>query len=136
MPGSNREIVDLFPKQLQGDEYQCSCGVKRKQAANNSVTNLMSHITTAHEDYKEIEASKSSQMKLHSTEVSEKGMTIYKWLEWTIMDNHPFNFCENELTRQNTNLQDFSADSLVCYLEKTTEKIEQKIKEILPEKFC
>ena len=51
------------------------------------------------------------------------------------MDNHPFNFCENELTRQNTNLQDFSAHSLVCYLEKITEKREQKIKEILPEKF-
>ena len=54
-------------------------------------------------------------MKLHSTEVSKKGMTIYKW-------NHPFNFCENELTRQNTNLQDFSAHSLVCNLEKVTEK--------------
>ena len=61
-------------------------------------------------------------MKLHSTEVSKKVMTNYKWLEWTIMDNHPFNFCENELKRQNTNLQDFSAHSLVCNLEKVTEK--------------
>ena len=42
MPGSNREIVDLFFKDLQGGEYQSSCGVKRKQAANKSVTNLMS----------------------------------------------------------------------------------------------
>ena len=80
MPDSNREVVDLFFKHLQGDEYQCSFGVKRKQAANKSVKNLMSHFTNAHEGYKEIKALRSRQMKLHSTEVSRKGISGQLWI--------------------------------------------------------
>ena len=61
MPGSNQEIADLFFKHLQGDEFQCSCVVKRKQAANKGVTNLMSHIETAVKIIKKIKHRKADR---------------------------------------------------------------------------
>ena len=46
-----------------------------------------------------------------------------------------FNFVDKELTKKYTKLESISLKTLISYAEKLTEKIENKIKNYLPEKI-
>ena len=52
---------------------------------------------------------------------------VFKWLEWIVMDEHEFLFCEKELTQKNSNLKPISVKTLKKYLFKVVEVVEKKI---------
>jgi hypothetical protein len=64
-----------------------------------------------------------------------KAAHYFKWLHWIVMSNLPFNFCEDERTRQYTNLEFISVDTLMRNLKLLTVTVQKKIAELIPEKF-
>jgi hypothetical protein len=67
--------------------------------------------------------------------VSEAAVTAFRWLEWIIMEDLPFSFVENSLTRKNVALDPITRPTLTKYMEFLGDIVEQKIKESLPATF-
>ena len=65
----------------------------------------------------------------------KSGNNIYNWISWIIEDNLPFSFCERINTRKFTKLDQISVDTLMKYIKITTERVEKKVAEGLPNKF-
>ena len=64
-----------------------------------------------------------------------KARNTYVWLRWIIEDNLPFSFVEKVRTRENTKLDPISRSSVMKYLRLVTNKVEQKVKDLLPQRF-
>jgi hypothetical protein len=60
---------------------------------------------------------------------------VFKWLEWIVMSNLPFQFVEDPLTRKNTKLESITDETVKKYLVLVTESVEKRIADDLPEKF-
>lgn len=66
---------------------------------------------------------------------NEKAMNVFGWLEWIIEENRELTFCEKVLTRKYTNLKTITVKTLKKYMESLVIAVENKIKQILPNKF-
>ena len=58
--------------------------------------------------------------------VYPEASNVFRWLEWIIMNDHPFSFVEKSLTRKNCNLKPISRNSIVKYLDALVRQVEQK----------
>ena len=112
------------------NRWKCKCGTKRTQAPNKGYSNLSSHVEDAHPDWKE-----EMRSNLFVPGVSQKAKNVFKWIEWTVMDNLSFSFCESALTKSNVNPDSISTDTLVMYIDKLVGILEEKISTQLPENF-
>jgi len=139
---SSKEISATFFEGIASSEtskssnkFKCKCGVTRSQDLKKGYINLISHIKTNHPDWEEVMSSKKSFNKSQSLFINQKASTYYSWLRWIILDCHPFSFVERPLTRQYSNLENVSVDSLMKYLKLLTEVVEEKVAASLPEQF-
>jgi hypothetical protein len=102
-------------------------------AVETGYGNLISDIKSDHNDCEDIRKAKDS--KNPSIFVIKKGTKVFKWLQWIVMSNLPFQFIEDPLTRKNTNLESTTDETGTKYLVLGTESVEKRIAEDLPEKF-
>lgn len=65
----------------------------------------------------------------------KKGNNIFNWLTWIIEDNLPFSFCERLNSKRFSKLDPISVDTLMKYLKLTTERVEKKVADELPDHF-
>ena len=65
----------------------------------------------------------------------KKGNNLFNWLSWIIEDNLAFSFCERPNTKKFSNLKPISMDTLKKYIKLTTEKVEKKVADNLPNQF-
>jgi hypothetical protein len=78
---------------------------------------------------------KSKDKNNPSLFVNKKGANIFKWLEWIVVTNLPFQFVEHPLTKKNCNLESITDETIKKYLLLVTENVEKRIADDLPEKF-
>ena len=67
--------------------------------------------------------------------IPKKGNNIFNWLTWIIEDNLPFSFCERPNTKKFSKLEPISVDTLMKYIKLTTERVEKKVADSLPNHF-
>jgi len=138
---TSKQIVSTFftkeSEETVGDKllitYLCSCGRKRVQNPKTGYGNLLNHIKSDHKDWEEI--MKAKDKKNPSAFVNKKGANIFKWLEWIVVANLPFQFVEHPLTRKNSNLDSITDETIKKYLLLVTENVEKRIADNLPDKF-
>lgn len=131
--------------------WTCKCGTTRKRQGSGGWSNLAEHIRSNHrldaESFmKELdsypEASKvllpptdNSTLDDHFGSVGEFSNTVYKWLDWVISDDLPFNFVEKGRTKLYSNIKSISSKTFKKYLFKLTDAVKEKIKQDLPKTF-
>jgi len=138
---TSKQIVSTFftkeSEEQVGDKvlitYVCSCGRKRIQNPKTGYGNLLNHIKTDHQDWEDIMKAKND--KNPSIFVNKKGANIFKWLEWIVTLNLPFQFVEQPVTRKNSSLDSITAETIKKYLLLVTENVEKRIADDLPDNF-
>ena len=98
----NKTFVNhYFSKESNAKEqFICKCGRPRKQDLKRGRGNLMEHIIREHPNYRE--GVKIAMQCVNFLPVTtEKAKNIFGWIDWE-SNVLPFNFCKNELPRQNT----------------------------------
>lgn len=132
----------LHPKWIDSkSQIICNCGkVLSKQS--NGFTNGANHVKSQHQqDYPTVMQS-HLQHKLDGQtsilsfiSVPDKAKNMYAWLDWVVMDNHPFNFVEKKRVRKNVILTPICTSTLLKYLRLVTKAVEDVVKLKLPDKF-
>ena len=112
-------------------QWECQCGTKRKQPNGAGFSNLYSHITKEHPNWRT--EAHSGQSKI--TGETATGGNLYKWIKWVSECNLPFTFVDEKTTRQFTNLTPICWQTLVDKIDLLVKKVEKKVANILPEKF-
>ena len=131
----SKDICKLYFEQEGPKLWRCSCGTTRTQDVGKGYLNLMSHIYLAHPNYKNqffIETGKNTSK---FTQVSSKANNLYGWLEWVIMESHPFDFPERAFVRKYSSLQPISDDTLKKFMGLLTVAVEKKISTDIPKKI-
>ena len=107
--------------------------------------NLFSHIKEKHPDYKDVVRSlfpdtvsntgavaQFTQRTMPQTSlqymVDNKANDIFKWLGWVVMDELELSFCEQERTRNCTNLTKICSKTMKKYMFKMMDGVKQKIR--------
>jgi hypothetical protein len=137
----NQLLIKIFWTNENDEEGRrvcrfCSC----KRKFNRGGTNLLSHIKEKHEhDYMDIynrHRNVDGPMDLLCERlVSEKAKNISSWMEWIVMRDQPFSIVEDTVVLKFTKLQPISRPTLMKYFERTLNKVQQKIRENLPDSF-
>jgi hypothetical protein len=73
---------------------------------------FLNHIKGDHKDWEEIMKAKDKQ----NPSANKKGANVFKWLEWIVLANLPFQFVEHPLTRKNSNLESITEETIKNYL--------------------
>ncbi len=135
---TENELVSLFYfEQIdETQEYKCKkCpNVVRTKKPGSGFTNLFTHVTDHHKNYK-IEMS-SPQNTLEHFLLPAKEQNIYGWLDWIVGEGLPFSTVEKALTRKYTTLEPICNETFMEYMNKLTRQVEGLIKKTLPDKFC
>lgn len=127
---TTREICNFYfsikDKSIQ-NEFICKCGRVRKKS-KSSWQNLMTHIRELHPDYIEqmvlVKSSSNSSMVRF---VDSKSKNIWGWLKFIVGKGVAFNWCEDPVMRDFSNLKLVSVETLQKYMELLANKIERKI---------
>jgi hypothetical protein len=115
----------------------CKCGWEGKYKSSRSYTNLQAHIVSAHPEHASLTSnSKSNQRLIEDCFYSLKVKSYYGWLDWVIGDLLPFSFVEKKRVRNHCKLLPISVDTFMKMMRLLTEKVEQKISDLLPELFA
>jgi len=127
-----KEIYKTFFVQVEDKKHKCkSCGGTYSQDTKKGYTNLVTHIQKEHPYWEDM-------MKVNDDKnpfFHKKGSNIFNWLSWIIEDNLPFTFCERPNTRKFSKLDNLSVNTLMKYIKLTTERVEKKIADSLPNNF-
>jgi hypothetical protein len=127
-----KEIYKTFFVQVEDKRHKCkSCDGVYSQDIKKGYTNLVTHIQKEHKGWEDM-------MKVNDDNnpfFHKKGNNIFNWLSWIIEDNLPFTFCERPNTRKFSKLDSLSVNTLMKYIKLTTERVEKKIADSLPNEF-
>ena len=142
---TEHELASLFyfAKVLGTEnEYKCKVcpNVIRTLKAGKGYTNLWTHVSDHHKDYKNEMAisamnNNNNNNTLNNFLLPLKEKNIYDWLDWIIGEGLPFITVEKPLTRKYSKLDPISVDTFMKYMNKCTMQVEDYIKSSLPEKF-
>ena len=102
------------------------------QNVGKGCSNPMSHIYSAHPNYRIEFLNETEKNTSKFTQVSSKAKNVLPLLEWVIMDNHPVDFPETTLVRKYSNLQHISDDTLQKIMGLLSVAVEKKISAGLP----
>ena len=135
-------MYSLFWEPVDGHEnkHKCKgCGILRTQRLKSGYSNLKEHLNTVHPDWADtlrmFYAQGGGPMDLYVAQISPKAKTIHGWLEWTIIGNQPFSFCEGKLNRKYSTLSDMDSQTLMKYMKLTADKVRDKVTATLPNSF-
>ena len=145
MPESKDICVMYFgeePVDKMRNIWKCKCGKLRKSDVKvNGYTNLMGHIKDKHPDMNELLALQSGQatgildnptnqkQTMLQFLIDPKSNDIYKWIDWVVMDELELSFCEQERSRQYTNLSSLCTKTLKKYVLKLSKAVQRRVKE-------
>ena len=134
---TNKHYVDrFFEKDKENESYFIckypGCTVKRKRPAGTGFGNIIQHLQSAHPTYiSDYQANNSAFVYQYNGKV----VSIFKWIEWIVMDNLPFTSVESERFRKNSTMKSISRPTLMKYMNLLTRKLEDHLKGTLPNKF-
>ena len=137
--GEGRCKADLHVRSENesGGSYICKYGTRSKRTGS-SYANLISHVRTAHPEYKElvnVEYSET-QRKMQEFIGTTKAGNIYGWFDLIINRLLSFSIIENRLFRQHVEHKPISVSSFTKYLPQLAESVEAKIQLIVFSHFC
>ena len=134
---TNIHYVDrFFEKDKEIESYFIckypGCTVKRKRPAGTGFGNIIQHLQSAHPTYiSDYQANNSAFVYQYN----EKLISIFKWIEWIVMDNLHFTSVESERFRKKSTMKSISRPTLLKYLNLLTRKLETHLQGTLPNKF-
>ena len=102
------------------------------QNLRNGYRNLLNHLNK--HDWEPMISDKDTKTKLPFS-VDTKAINVHKWLKWIFGSKLPFSFADGELTRNNTNLESRSRQTLTKDMHCVVLEVEQVIRLILPDSF-
>ena len=134
----------MAPSSDDPDTHICkACHKMLKQKLIKGYTTCTNHIKKCHDDWRE-ETEKAVRTTkgdagalLHymKAQVPKEAVNICRWLQWIIMGNLPFEFVNNKYTRANAKLDPICDTTLKKFIDQLSKKVEEKIKNMLPEHF-
>ena len=138
-------LILSFKKDIQKEDiYVCKSGSTRVQKPKSGFSNLISHLDSAHQNWRDM-AENSFKLRMDNATsrndirkfiiLSDKAQNIYSWTLWVISEDLPLNFCEKDCTKNFTNLDPISFKTLRKYIVVLGVEIEKCIQRSLPEKF-
>ena len=137
--GTGRKISETcFTHTLpDGQVYVCKCGVSRKRTGT-SYSNLVSHVKKAHPEYHKVVNPDGTlcQSEMTNFFVSTKAANIHGWLDLFVSALLPFSIVGNRAFRSNVKPDYVSVPTIMSYLQSLTQKVEQKLEDILPSKLA
>ena len=113
--------------------WTCKSGTKRKKSGSR-YQKLISHVHTAHADYfKTLNTGESpSQAQLDQYFTTSKCQKFFGWRDLIINSLLPFSYVERPFLRRHINQKTISTYTLVSYMLRLTELVENKIAKLLP----
>lgn len=163
---SGKRVRDLFYTQdiIDANMWLCRCGKKRK-VTGTGFTNLVNHVRELHpEEFKQAQQGaifvsesvgsnndniRSNTLRRQSNPCSPSNSEIpthflwkkntiklHGWLEYIIHNLCPFSSCEKEDLARHIRYDRVSLKTLLKYVDLLTKSVEQKISNILPDKFA
>ncbi|KAG7361649.1 hypothetical protein IV203_036750 [Nitzschia inconspicua] len=140
---SGKELTAAFfhRETPNGSVWLCRCGKKCRQKEGSGYTNLVGHITRSHhEEYLELHAKHVNGMKgepeITDSSWPPKTQKLHCWISLIVDGLLPFSFCENEMARKYMKHGPIARDTVMKYIDKLSEIVENKIAEVLPMKFA
>lgn len=136
--GEGRRIADVFFTRISADSdhYVCRCGKHRKKAGT-SYANLMSHVKTAHSEYKSTMntdgSSKQTDIDKHFEVV--KPNLLHGWHGLIITSLLPSSTLESRVFREHVKQESVSLSTFMRYLSRLTRVVESKISRLLPNRM-
>ena len=118
VPLSNKFICKYWFKSINENNYECRCGHRRVQKKGTGKSNLIQHLTSSHSNYLETMRSHPDPSTITNL-FSPKALNTYRWMDWIINDNLPFNFIEKPRTRNYSLLKEMSVDSFMSNINTT-----------------
>ena len=89
----------------------------------------MQHLLSAHPNFK---FDFKNDMRKLCYNYPEKVLSAYKWIDWIVMDDLPF---DNERTRNNASIKSISRQTLTKNLSQLTKLLENEVRASLPSCF-
>lgn len=122
-----------------GDGWVCDvCGASVLQRMSEYTT-MYHRVMNKHSDLiaeRHGASQKRKREPFHVMTYPARIVAAHGWLECVVHYLTPFQFVENNVIRRNFRHNSNSVDTLVRYLHKLMSKMEEKIKNALPEKFA
>ena len=126
--------------------FKCTMCNKELSCTGSGYTNFKAHIIGSNKDkhgnyeellnkYKQSILDKEKQHSLNSYYGTPTARLYFGWLEYVIGTNQPFNCCDNEIVRKFTRLDAICAKTLITYMEELQIVVQDKIAQLLPNKF-
>ena len=103
--------------------------------------NLVTHVKSVHKaDWetnirKFLKQTSSGPMDVFLRQPTDKAKSIFRWIEWIVKGNLPFSFASEQLTRKNTVLPNICNNTLVYYMKRLSEEVQEIIQLKLPKTF-
>ena len=137
---SVKRIRDEFfkPHQEAKDVWVCKCGTSRKQTGGG-YTNLVSHVRAVHPEALEEmrnDGHASTVTQTSSIYTHKKTVHLFGWIDLVVNALQPFSIVENPVYRRHVRYEPISTKTLTKYLQLLIEKVEERIKKLLPSKFA
>ena len=127
-----KEIYKTFFVQVEDKKHRCkSCDGIYSQDTKKGYTYLVTHMQKEHPGWEDSMKVKDDTNPFFH----KKGNNVFNWLSWIIEDNLPFSFCERPNTKKFSKLDPISVDTLMKYIKLTTERVEKKVADGLPNQF-
>jgi hypothetical protein len=134
----NKDIyLTNFKLEPDNDQsHRClHCDAIIHQNIKKGYTNVVNHIQNRHPDLKcdvvAAEAYKQNGGDLttfYGKKVNAKASNMFRWMQWVVMGDQPFNIVENQWVRKNTNVDHIGRKSLMSIFKSIHNVIKDKIK--------
>lgn len=133
-------VTYFFTPDDCGTRFTCTiCRRSYSQAPHKGVTNLMTHLRSAHATFAQVyieakAAGPDTLLNGHSF-TSERATGLTRWIEWLVLGNLPLSIADDELYRKNTNLCKTTSKTLRHIMFALEVSIEKKLSVLLPSTF-
>ena len=123
--------------------WMCKCKVRRKQSGT-SYANLVSHVKSEHpDDFKKMASEEGYALQddgksqsAQSFFYKKKALQVYCWMDFVVNALQPFAIVENEVFARHVRYDTISRNTLAKYMSLITERVEEKVRRKLPDKFA
>lgn len=133
------QVIKAFFETSPSDAniHVCSfCSKVKKQNIKHGYTNLTTHLTTEHPDYKEQFLAKMAGGPMDAfVRASKRAILLHSWTRLVVELNLPFTYVDEPIVRKFSALNKICRKTLKKYMQLLRLKCQQKICKILPPTF-
>ena len=141
LPSRGQRIRDAFftESDKNSNEWICKCGTRRKQTGHG-YTNLVSHVEKQHPTDLQTLLSDAGYAENSSASESlffnSKTVQMHGWLDLVLNGLLPFCIVDNPVFIRCVKFKPIARNTLSKYMSLLTQRVEQKVSAILPDKFA